>query len=729
MARVVTIRAYAIALVLGLAGQPAAGSAGPETAVPSSPGTFTYLRSDDGGARFVPLQLDDRGTAVGITHVAADHGAVHAVFDSGDNDGAPRQVRYRRSIDGGKSFAASRRLDVVDDQGTPGNGDSSESDLATEGDHVGVVWEDDRLLADGAVDPCCDPAHPDRNPAGENRDEVLWSASTDAGRTFSVPVNLSDSPETHNRDPDVAIEGGVVAVAYEGADLVTHRRTDGDDVLLRVSTDGGATWGGERNLTLGVGGDQDEPAVDATADAIHIAYEDRQVVPGEPAGDSPDIIARASYVRLDRDGSNPSASVLLPGPPAGAVAILALGSTVHVVACASPGDDPDAPVDLLYWRGTDDGKATRFAPPVVLARPVGCHKPAIDGHGDEIHIAVRAESPGLDQEIWYLHSGDGGAGFGPARNASNNPMASGDPSISVDAGTGSVHLAWNDETVFQLALRSGQRLPLEEGGVEWFDDEDVIQYTGRAYRMVVDGSDVGLGGLAIDSLARLSPFEYLLSFTDPGDVPGVGWVDDSDVVLFTGGKLGDTTRGVFSPWFDGSDAGLDEDGEDIDAVDVVRNLDDGTGAVRSVDLYLSTTDAATMTGGVSGRDEDVIVCRAVTTGGDSACGSTSLAFDGSAVGLSGGGEGVDAFSFDGIGPGHDDEKYSSYYSTTGDFSVGRARGHGSDALECFHPSATPAAGQPLAECGRPAVPLLKVFDGAANFVVGNITALEFPYPA
>jgi hypothetical protein len=537
----------------------------------------------------------------------------------------------------------------------------------------------------------------------------------------------------------VALDGNLVAIVYEGEDVIGHSQTDADDVLFQVSTDGGATWSGERNLTVAVGGGQAEPAVERTADAIHVVYRDQQEVPGTPGGGTgdgaddagdPEEVSHLGYIRLAHDGSSPGTPVLLPGPEAEFPAVVALGHTVHVVACAvADDDDPHATPDLLYWRGTDDGRTTRFAAPRVLARPAGCNKPAIDGTGDDLHIAVRAEDPGLDHEIWYLRSSDGGASFGRARNVSNNPMASGDASVSVDPDGGAVHLSWNDHTVFQFALRSGQRLPLDDGDDEWFDDEDVIQYTGRAYRMVVDGSDVGLAGFAIDSLARLSPFEYLLSFTEPGEVPGVGLVDDSDLVLFTATKLGGATTGEFSPWFDGSDVGLDEDGEDIDAVEVVQNLDPTTGAVRSVDMYFSTADAATTAAGTSGRDEDVLVCRGVTTGGESACTSMELAFDGSAVGLSGGGEGVDAFSFDGVGPGQDDEKYSSYYSTTGDFSVDGAQGHGSDALECFHPSATPAADAPLADCGRSAVPLLKVFDGAANFVVGNITALEFPYKA
>ena len=727
-----------MALLLG--GMPVLGlPPAPAAAPPDSPGTFSYLRSTDGGARFAPLELQDENAPVGTTHVAAEGGIVHAVYDSGNNDEAPRQVRYRRSSDDGRSFAASRRLDVIDGAGSAANGDSSESDLDANGDQVAVVWEDDRLTPGGDADPCCGSGHPQETPSDQNRDDIFWSASADTGKSFSAPVNITESGDVHNRDPDVVISDRRVAVVYEGDDLIRQSATDENDVLFQASVDGGQTWGGELNLTLQAGGGQDEPALDDGAGAIHVVYRDHQALAGADSpddgvtggtADAPEVITHIGYVRLDRDGTHPSPPVLLPGPQADSPAILALGDTVHVVACAIPvEDDPSEVSELLYYRGTNHGTSTTFAAPVVLAGPVSCNRPAIDGSGRDLHIAVGAEDAGLDREIWYLRSDDRGASFKAARNLSTNPMASGDPSVSVDPARGDVHLAWNDETVFLFALRNAQQLPLEEGDQKSFANDDVIQYTGRAYRMVLDGSDIGLEGFQIDSLARLSDLEFVLSFTEPGELPGAGWVDDSDLVLFTAQQLGETTTGTFRPYFDGSDIGLTEPGEDIDAVEVVRNLHPATGAESGVDIYFSVTDGFTTAGGTAGQNEDIVACRGSTTGVDSACTTTGVVLDGSEVGLTDGGEDLDAFSFDGAGPGIDDERFSSYYSTIGGFDVPGARGGGSDTLECFHPAAAPAANDPLAECGRSAMPLLKVFDGKANFVVGNITALEFPFPA
>ncbi|MGH9037828.1 MAG: hypothetical protein ACRD0O_18880, partial [Acidimicrobiia bacterium] len=226
-------RAVVLAVALLSGGNPVGLPAAP-AAVPDSPGAFSYLHSSDGGRSFTPLELQDQSVPVGLTHVDAEGGVVHAVYDSGDNDDAPRQVRYRRSTDGGKTFAASRHLDVVDDRGTPANGDSSESDLDADGDHVAVVWEDDKLLAGGDPDPCCAPDHPVDNPSDENRDDIFWSSSTDAGKSFSPPVNITGTDDVHNRDPDVVIDDRFVAVVYEGDDVVRQAATDGNDILFQA---------------------------------------------------------------------------------------------------------------------------------------------------------------------------------------------------------------------------------------------------------------------------------------------------------------------------------------------------------------------------------------------------------------------------------------------------------------------------------------------------------------
>ncbi len=718
---------FAAALVLG--SLPALASTPASAEAEDSPGAFSYLRSRDGGANFATrLELDDVNATVGSTHVAVENAVTHTIFDTGEPD-QPRRVFYRRAAADGTTFDASVRLDVTNEQGDPANGDSSETDLDADGDQVSVVWEDDRLV-NGEPDPCCDG-----DPDEEFRsDEIFYSGSGNGGDTFSVPVNLSDSPAVHNTDPVVAVRNGLVAVAYEGRDAdedeeTPNPPTDARDLYFRASTDAGATFAPEVAVTPMVPGDQDEASIAIDeAGTVHVAYQDVQFV--DETVDYDEELNRIGYVRSPDAGLTFSEPVLLPGDrQASAPSVLVVGDTVHVVACDDRNeDDPTDTADLLYWRGTHDGATTTFGSPTVLARPeFKCDKPSIDGVGDDLHLAVGVEDGGLEADVWYFRSDNGGDGFDGPRNLSDNPLESIDPTVSVDpADSADVHISWTDKTVFLFASDGGL-FPLEEGGLQEIANEDVVQYTGGAYRLIFDGSDVGLQPFRIDAMARLSDFEFVLSFTEPGPVPGIGAVDDSDLVLFTADTLGEHTSGTFSPWFDGSDVNLIHPSEDVDAADVVVNSDPDTGETTSVDLYFSTGGAFTTNDGTTGKDEDVVVCRDLTIGPESACAAVDVAFDGSRKGLTDPGEDVNAFSFDGMGPGLDDEKFVSFYSTAGDFSIPSASGTRSDMLQCFHPEAEPAEENPLAGCGGDGVPLLKAFDGMINVLGGDLTALEIPY--
>ena len=663
------------------------------------PGTVSYLRSANGGDTFRPMQLNDRPPAddVGITHVEASNGTVHALFDNNIevNNVNARNVLYRRSADGGASFRPSEELD-------DNNGDSGESDLDTVGTTVHVVWEDDKLLPDGNPDPCCN-----RPPQARNRDDVFYTRSIDDGRNFGTPVNLTNSDDVHNRDPDVAADGSLVGITYEARDEITGPPdlTNGDDVFFLRSADGGDTWGGEVSLTPNMAGNQDEPAIDIdeTTDGqtVHVAFRNRS---------GPTI----AYVRSTDGGASGSFSAPenLPNPTGAAIdttpGILVQGDLVHVLACS----ENDAVNNLLYWRSEDGGDT--FADPVVVSGgDEQCNKPVLDGVGNKLHIVYERDVFG-ESEIHYVQSNDGGMTFESPRNLSSDHESSADPSVSVDPGNNDVHISWNDKTDILMAMEP-QRLPLEEGGTRMFENEDIVRFSGAAYEPVLDGSDVGLSSFTIDALAIIAPVppatmpSFVLSFKGAGRVGGLNGVDDSDAVLFTPTRLGTTTAGTFSRYLDGSDIGLTRDEEDVSNVEVEGDT-----------LYLSTQGNFSLSDGLNGADEDVFSCDGFTPGENSTCTSTTLRFDGSAVGLNQSGEQVDAFSFNATG---NVPEGAAFFSFTGRYSVPTASGNEADIASCAFPETPPAT---LADCGT-TVPLLRVFRGSSHALKENLTALELEY--
>jgi hypothetical protein len=97
-----------------------------------------------------------------------------------------------------------------------------------------AVWQDTRFRSDG-------------------HNDIVISASVDGGATWSDPSRVNGpDPQTEVLDhftPDVAAYGGVVHVTYRTRDLAGQHPSPFVDERYIVSTDGGATFGGE--LILG----------------------------------------------------------------------------------------------------------------------------------------------------------------------------------------------------------------------------------------------------------------------------------------------------------------------------------------------------------------------------------------------------------------------------------------------------------------------------------------------
>lgn len=202
------------------------------------------------------------------------------------------------------------------------------------------------------------------------------------------------------------------------------------------------------------------------------------------------------------------------------------------------------------------------------------------------------------------------------------------------------------------------------GGVA-FADEDILAFdTGSGtWSMYFDGSDTGVTN-DVNAFTLLSDGTILISFNTGTNVPGVGTVDDSDIVLFTPTSLGANTAGTFSFFFDGSDVGLTLNGEDIDAIGVST---DGK-------LVISTTGSYSVSG-ASGADEDLIIFTA-SAFGTTTSGSWAQYFDGSDVALN------SSSSEDVNGVWIDDVSGEIYLTTLGLFSVTGASGDGSDIFAC-----------------------------------------------
>ncbi|MEM9774207.1 MAG: S8 family peptidase [Chloroflexota bacterium] len=152
----------------------------------------------------------------------------------------------------------------------------------------------------------------------------------------------------------------------------------------------------------------------------------------------------------------------------------------------------------------------------------------------------------------------------------NSILSLATPNVIADAGPGTPNLLLysllDSENLFYLSSTSSGVV----GGVG-FTDEDIIVYDEAlgTWEMFFDGSDVGLAqnpALDTGAFAILNDGSLLFSFPDPTFLNGVGNIDDSDIVRFIPTSTGKVTAGTFEMYLDGSSFGLDDNGEDIDAI-------------------------------------------------------------------------------------------------------------------------------------------------------------------
>jgi subtilisin family serine protease len=202
------------------------------------------------------------------------------------------------------------------------------------------------------------------------------------------------------------------------------------------------------------------------------------------------------------------------------------------------------------------------------------------------------------------------------------------------------------------------------------DDEDVIalDLERGTFSLYFDGTDVGLARGAVEGLVLLPDGDLLLCLNRPLEIPGlIGGpdgsvlVDDSDVVRFTPSSLGETTAGVFTFHFDGSDVGLTRSADAIDALGLL----DG-------DLVISLRGRSRMEGLGRPDDSDLLLFEAEELGAGTR-GTFTLLIDGSDVGLDRHPEDIDGLHVRGSAEGF-------LLSTRGRFAVPGASGENEDVL-------------------------------------------------
>ena len=285
------------------------------------------------------------------------------------------------------------------------NASSVDPQLATDANNIYIVWSDDGL---GNAD-------------------ILFTKSTDGGKTFSKPVKLSNSIGT-SAAPVLNLNGNNVYVAWHDD---TYKNFE---IYFTKSTDGGKTFSKPVKLSQDFVNnsttiDSEFPSIASSPSALYTVWQ-------ENSTGFFDILLRKST-----DGgktfskpvnlSNNSGSSAFPR-------VAVYGNSPYVVWQ----DNVTGNFEILLRKSTDGGKT--FSKPVNLSKNSGISSdPAIFIYEKNVYLVWDDDSPG-NADILFTKSTDGGEAFSKPVNLSNNIRGSFDPVLAISKND--IYVAWDDDS-------------------------------------------------------------------------------------------------------------------------------------------------------------------------------------------------------------------------------------------------------------------------------------------
>jgi hypothetical protein len=202
---------------------------------------FDFVRSNDGGATFdSPVQLIADGNFPSPDgDIIASGDNIYWAWSGYSEDTGAFTLEFLKSNDGGDTFELETLLNKVDfDRPAP--------KLAASGDSVYLIW----------------------NQAPESRygsNDVMFMKSVDAGQTFGVPIDISNSIHV-SYDEGIYVVGSNIYVAW------IDRILGKDDVFFRASLDEGKTFGDITKLNPSDSGESVRPLLAGSDNDVYIAW-------------------------------------------------------------------------------------------------------------------------------------------------------------------------------------------------------------------------------------------------------------------------------------------------------------------------------------------------------------------------------------------------------------------------------------------------------------------------
>ena len=338
------------------------------------------------------------GISVNSTIAVDASGNLHVVWD--DNTPGNKEIFYKKSTDGGNTWASSQRL-------TWTSGSLNPAIAVDPSGNLHLVWHDDT----------------------PGKREMYYKKSTDGGSTWASSQRLTWTSGFSYFPPAIAVDSS------GNLHVVWADDTPGnEEIYYTKSTNAGATWTASKRLTwTAERSNNSSIAVDPSGD-LHLVWDENESGYDE------------TYYKKGTDGgatwTTAKRLTWTPGNCClGTIAVDPSGNLHVVNSNSTPGNH-----EVFYKKSTDGG--TTWLTSRRLTWNSGRSFSAdmtVDASGN-LHVVWTDKTPG-NYEIYYKESTDGGSTWTTAKRLTwtQGSSASCLKPIAADPSS-NLHVVWDDKT-------------------------------------------------------------------------------------------------------------------------------------------------------------------------------------------------------------------------------------------------------------------------------------------
>lgn len=327
--------------------------------------------------------------------VVADSGnRIHVVW--ADNSSGTREIYYKRSTDGGTTWAGQRRL-------TWNTGSSDYPVIAVDSnDHLHVLW--------------CEytPGNP----------EIFYKRSTDGGENWTGVKRLTWNL-TGSYEPAIAVDSNdaLHVVWFDGS-------TGNFDVYHKKSSDGGSSWTGAKRLTWNLGESRSPSIAVDSADDLHVTWHDSSGGPWQ------------IFYKHSTDGGTTwtGQKKLTWNSGLSEYPFIAADTNDHLHVVwfdGTPGN-----YEVYYRKSTDGGADWNTINRLTWNSGDSIPRMMAIDTNNHLHVIWDDKTPG-NWQIYYKKSTNGGATWSSFKRLTWDTAESRSPSITSDSSD-SLHVVWVD---------------------------------------------------------------------------------------------------------------------------------------------------------------------------------------------------------------------------------------------------------------------------------------------